>query len=573
MMHLIYAFIVFLAVLPFSAYAQEHPAPFEAPTLCADAPNQEETIDELKGDLNQISTQGLPKFAVTEDEMKAAPCQTPVLTTEEVNASLEALSHGDQKYSKTIHGVQFEDESQKLLDVFQNLTTATSDMFHGKVDQKDFQNLFAVNPSCKKVLCAAKRIFGPQIGPKLLYLNQKYGMNASHYAMPKASAISEEEVNIFFSVLSDYPSSTFPHTKNQRMVRYQVGMDPPFGIGDSIFGNASMEFSDLWANLASPQEQKRIVSHELAHTVSIRDNLFFSQEWLSISGWHFTGKLWEHSNISGFPSSYAKESPAEDFAESATAYRYAPAWLKKVSPQKYQFMKEVLFQGLEYTSEEACRDTNRYENQLVEQLQNHLPEMNADDWLKNSENLSRVLSKCQEESIQELFTAQGQPPQLDDCIHKNLAIELTLGELNHIQPPLMYKDLASLGLRHSLSNTNLPPIPNDFLQSINTSARNQIQETMIGAFVKRDKKNSFMYSQHLEFSKMDLESFCAKWSNYANQDFDEMNKIFPRDRYSKFSIHYSEPINRYAYQICQKIHGSTQERHPLTLEQIREAVE
>jgi hypothetical protein len=61
---------------------------------------------------------------------------------------------------------------------------------------------------------------------------------------------------------------------------------------------------------------------------------------------------WDEINFRGGPegciSEYAKTSKREDFCETYAFYITAPHRLRAVSPEKYQFMLELVFKGREY---------------------------------------------------------------------------------------------------------------------------------------------------------------------------------------------------------------------------------
>src|SRR5690606_4066825 len=80
-----------------------------------------------------------------------------------------------------------------------------------------------------------------------------------------------------------------------------------------------------------------------------------SKEWLDISGWvEFDGK-WKFTKEDNIISEYGKTNPFEDFTESTVAYRYNSENLKKRSPEKYEFIKKYVYQGLEFDTEDKCQ--------------------------------------------------------------------------------------------------------------------------------------------------------------------------------------------------------------------------
>ena len=93
------------------------------------------------------------------------------------------------------------------------------------------------------------------------------------------------------------------------------------------------------------EEMKRTLAHEVGHQVydvypNEMENMSLKRDWEKISG-----------NRPGDQcvSEYARNNKYEDFAESYRAYIEDPELLKKTSMQKYEFMKNKVFKGKEYT--------------------------------------------------------------------------------------------------------------------------------------------------------------------------------------------------------------------------------
>ena len=55
-------------------------------------------------------------------------------------------------------------------------------------------------------------------------------------------------------------------------------------------------------------------------------------------------------------STYGTRNPSEDFAESIVAYRYNPKPMKDSCPDKYNYIKDIIFDGIEYLDESGCKD-------------------------------------------------------------------------------------------------------------------------------------------------------------------------------------------------------------------------
>lgn len=98
-------------------------------------------------------------------------------------------------------------------------------------------------------------------------------------------------------------------------------------------------------------EKVATITHELGHRSAYlnKNNLDESAAWENASGWQTGADEKPFNNrMTGWVSDYAKTNPREDYAETYTLYRFNPRRLKQVSPERYQFMKEQVFKGIEY---------------------------------------------------------------------------------------------------------------------------------------------------------------------------------------------------------------------------------
>ena len=101
------------------------------------------------------------------------------------------------------------------------------------------------------------------------------------------------------------------------------------------------------------------IFHELSHHYEY-DTLDKSAkiEFSKISGWddgkdvkdkdNVVSTVYSHAEDAKFVREYAGKSPYDDFAESCAYYRYHP-YDHHLSPEKYQFLKDKVFKGVEYS--------------------------------------------------------------------------------------------------------------------------------------------------------------------------------------------------------------------------------
>lgn len=218
---------------------------------------------------------------------------------------------------------------------------------------------------CKTTLCATQDIFGDKQGLQLLYLLERYGINGSHYN--RVSKLSDpwtaSELDEVILGLAAFPENTVNGKRSTPLVRFKRGklfQDPVTKESDSarvaLRNGDYLYFFDHWNQLDSKEERIYTVTHELGHLLSEwNGNYQDSTAWKDISGWKGKDKDWKVSNPEKVISKYGKEAPAEDFAESVSAYRFNSRELKARSPEKYKYMKNVVFDGVEYLDDTTCK--------------------------------------------------------------------------------------------------------------------------------------------------------------------------------------------------------------------------
>ena len=88
-----------------------------------------------------------------------------------------------------------------------------------------------------------------------------------------------------------------------------------------------------------------VLCHEIGHNAYINMDVEDMQKWAEI---HTNSQILYDQTGFGFVSSYAHTNLSEDFAETYSAYITNPDFLQFVSPEKYEFMQEQVFGGVEY---------------------------------------------------------------------------------------------------------------------------------------------------------------------------------------------------------------------------------
>lgn len=307
----------------------------------------------LLGAVTAYAQTDLPWWPVYDSQLKIAPCKTlgpqPI---DQIKREITQKS-GQQLVNDQVFGIEIENDSPILIQALKTLTTRTAK--HGGTwggihePQIDLQAKFSINPVCNKVLCAVEKIWGSDLGPKILWIFLKHGYNTSEYAFDSTERFTLEELNDVVMTLQDLPSHLVPlgHSGNQRLV--------PIAKTDTttVIANSTIILMTSWRKKSSLTRQQTLF-HELGHNLSTR---FLDKqglkEWQGYSGWEPTSSSWRAAKDACLMSEYSKATPGEDFAESVVAYRYDANNLKNKCPEKYEFIRTKVL-GTEYLDSGMC---------------------------------------------------------------------------------------------------------------------------------------------------------------------------------------------------------------------------
>ena len=206
---------------------------------------------------------------------------------------------------------------------------------------------------------ASQRIFGNRVGLQLLYIFVRYQVNASHLQAKDTSPWTTEELDDVILGLSDLPKHLIPlpinrYTKRKGFVsimRHKRG-DPLYDDEDApTYADAGINFYDAWSELPTHFARRNRVLHEIGHSLQNLIRSVNEKNWENLSQ--------RNKKQASFVTRYAQTNSYEDLAESFITYRYVPQWLKKRNPEKYEYFREVYFDGVEYTSEEDCKKSDQ----------------------------------------------------------------------------------------------------------------------------------------------------------------------------------------------------------------------
>lgn len=288
-----------------------------------------ESIDNL---LNLIDPIALAHWPVSPTEFSAAPCKSQEPPSiEEIDAYLLA-NRGNE--NKKISGVRFVGESRASLDALKDL-----------LDGEDFEVALKVPPACDKVVCAAERIWGEELGKKILYMRLRHGFNGSEYAHSNSARFNVAEIDQVLLSLRDLPEhlSNMGRRGNQKLIVAAPGVQHP---NPNAYADAGIFLYNQWrADVGtSPYLTQYSLFHEYAHNISnVFGNADDSSEWKELNAR-------QECRVS----SYGNTNRVEDFAESLSMYRFGGAKLLELCPDKYNYIRDTFFNSVEYLTEATC---------------------------------------------------------------------------------------------------------------------------------------------------------------------------------------------------------------------------
>ncbi len=476
--------------------------------------------------------------AANDAEIKASFCSRKnIISEDEMNCWLKK-NQSASNVSKVINGIKFENESIENLKSFEYLTNAVS--FLG---QPDLERQKIFNSKCKKVDCAVKEIFGNIEGIQLLFMHRKYGMNGSHLAREFASNWRKDELDVILLSLTDYPDGVLPFEENRRLVHFLRGRERSEGT----VANALIEIFDLW-NKQTPEQKRYTLTHELGHALASVTHLDDSKKWMDLSGWDETtkivdGKKEKTSNLSkpeAMISKYGETNQAEDFAESVAAYRYNPKKLKEASPEKYNLIKELIFDNVEYTSEEVCKNPKRTSVSVQEKVSKAINE-----WEPSPQDLSIAASKCSEAVIVKLSsndTVNLSDSEFQSCYENALNDQAKIVGLILVETLPNKEFLAPM-----IKNIKLPSLQPDKLKAMVNDVQSIHRANLRTVLIKGFQKD-FFFSRNSPKEKL----------AFIYQDFD---KKLGFDAFSK-----REEFKNMAYRASQQIDKNSSIRRLLNLD-------
>ncbi len=472
-------------------------------------------VTQLQDFVDELSEK-IEWFAANDKDVDRAKCVDQEDFSDEAIAR-HLSSFGDETVTQSIQGVTITDHPRKIELLKKLLRTS---FFLPQV------NLNEASKNCKDVSCVTRELFQDQAN-NYLYLLDKYGLNLNDKRINNTAKWNDDEVKHIMKSINYIPKQLLPFESNQTIVRGSRN-----STGGSTYANATMYFFDAHFD-QTPQMQTYTLFHEVGHNIASDLDLDVAKEWTNLSEWKpeykkdskgkvkisYDGKpeisSWHHGHDHSLPSDYAKTNPKEDFAETFSAYRFNPKKLKEISPNKYEYMKKNIFQGVEFLSEESCKKENSLPYKLFNIKDAQMPSTIED------------LSVCKE-TIPAIINKEQWKNQTIECAKKLKAQVAIKKQLDKQQPPL------SKLQRDSILNSSLLPIEDITVSEqefINT--QKLLTEEIMDSMVK----------------KFNIYSSCDEQKKYLVQNLEHVDNKISEFQYID---HFEKDLNESLYKICKE---------------------
>ncbi len=219
---------------------------------------------------------------------------------------------------------------------------------------KKIEKIKETMQSCSpQIECLLEKAFPGNNGYLTLFLKNKYNLNRSDYYTwgDENMNFTEDELDKVYETFSELPLSLFQHTRESSFEIHKAeGTNEKLTIAAAL-GSKIMLYPK-WIQKTS-NESKYTLLHEIGHTIDTK----FIEEYKKLP--FTTNNPYDRSDKRNFKkyeknkklnsvSKYSRESVKENFAEAFTQYRYAPKRLKRLSPEKYEFFKNKVFNNIEF---------------------------------------------------------------------------------------------------------------------------------------------------------------------------------------------------------------------------------
>ncbi len=172
---------------------------------------------------------------------------------------------------------------------------------------------------------------------------------------------SKEELLTLYKQLIDLPVIVLRKLRLKKIYRVINGAvkESKYGyvLGDYSLDQERIQMYDSAFEKNGDQFGEGTLIHELGHAVwyGLEDDL---KGWYLNISWKYNDGEWGKRFGNLFVSEYSTSDPLEDFAEHFAAYVRNPELLKSKASIKYQWLKENVFDGVEYKNQAKYKNTS-----------------------------------------------------------------------------------------------------------------------------------------------------------------------------------------------------------------------
>jgi hypothetical protein len=286
--------------------------------------------------------------------------------------------------------------------------------------------------NCKTQTCIAQKVFGEEQGIKLLYMMEKYGLNGSHLVHEDTKPWSSKALSPYLEGLAAVPDFMLPIEENKQFTKsstvdsrsiadasitFHSGIDEFSDtrvayttfheIAHYISGSLHIEDDEDWMKASGWVEKPKkftpnFSTKPLSTTKLSAPKLFGQTPSLGINSFSVNRNLtsplsspttydfkssgeemeknfdklktllygMKNDKEDEFISGYAKTNPLEDIAESVVAYRFNSEEFSKLSPERYKYVKDNIFFGVEFKDDSNCNVSPLSQEQYQNKLKN-----------------------------------------------------------------------------------------------------------------------------------------------------------------------------------------------------------
>ncbi|MFN7824887.1 MAG: hypothetical protein ACK5P6_05960, partial [Pseudobdellovibrionaceae bacterium] len=242
----------------------------------------------------------------------------------------------------------------------------------------------------------------------------------------------------------------------------------------------------------------------------------------------------------------------EDFAETFSAYRYNPRQLKKVSPKRYEFMKNKVFGGIEYTNDASCsrlatekRNFDRQQEAVTRRVVARINSTPID--FKSQKSQDSLLKICMVPYLWSRVENAGF--DLTGCLHRGTTqakiteISKALGEdIKYLDPHLINKI--------AIDSSRAEVTKKAFLAAV----RQAIKEMLKGAGI-----SSWNFETMVTNLKATPKQFCERQSRVIYLELKYRVGLDERLGDQDFSYYQRDTLAKLARQVCMENLGKQKE--------------